>query len=69
MEQCWVRARDVHPEMLLLAELSSVDCVDESGRDLLSRRVSQGARLEARNNLMDASLVDEIVRCRAQLKE
>jgi hypothetical protein len=50
--------RDVHPEMLLLFELSSVDCVDESGRDLLSR-----------NNLMGASLVDEIVHSRAQFKE
>jgi hypothetical protein len=29
-----LRARDVNPEILLLVELSSVDYVDESGRDL-----------------------------------
>jgi hypothetical protein len=38
-----------------------VDFVDEIGRALLSRMASQGARLEARNNLMIASLVEEIV--------
>jgi hypothetical protein len=69
LERCWVNARDVHPKILLVVELSNVDWVDESGRDLLSRMVSQGARLEAHNNLMSASLVDEIVHSPAQLKE
>jgi hypothetical protein len=69
LERCWVAARNSHLETLLVVELSNVDHVDESGRDLLSRMVFQGARLEAHNNLMSASLVDEIVHSPAQLKE
>jgi hypothetical protein len=52
LERCWIQARNEHPEMQLLVELSHVDYVHESGRDMLRRMVSQGARLEAHNNLM-----------------
>jgi len=44
LERCWIHIRDVRPEMPLIVELSDVSFVDESGRSLLSRMVSQGAR-------------------------
>jgi len=50
LERCWIHVRDVRPEMPLLVELSDVSFVDESGKSLLSRMASQGARLEAQNN-------------------
>jgi hypothetical protein len=61
LERCWIQARNEHPEIQFLVELSHVDYVDQSGRDLLHRMVSQRAMLEAHNNLMSASLVDEIM--------
>ena len=61
LERCWSTARNGHTEIQFFVELSNVDFVDEIGRALLSRMASLGARLEARNNLMVASLVEEIV--------
>jgi len=61
LERCWIQARNEHPEMEFLVELSHVDHVDQSGRDLLSRMGSQRAMLEAHDNLIGTSLVDEIV--------
>ncbi|HXJ87849.1 MAG TPA: hypothetical protein VMS18_13590 [Candidatus Binatia bacterium] len=69
LERCWIQARNEHPEIQFLVELSHVDYVDESGRDLLSCMVYQGAGLEARNNLMSASLVEEIVHGSTQLRK
>jgi len=69
LERCWIQARNEHPEMQFLVELSHVDDVDESGRGLLSRMVSQRAMLEAHDNLMSASLVDEIVHGPASLRQ
>ena len=61
LERCWSTARNAHPEIQFFVELSNVTFVDEIGRALLSRMASLGARLEARNNMMVASLVEEIV--------
>lgn len=61
LERCWIQAMNEHPEIQFLVELSHVDYVDESGRNLLSRMVSQRVLLEAHNNLLSAALVDEIV--------
>ena len=58
LERCWIQARNEHPGMPLRVELSDVSLVDESGRSLLSRMVSQGARLEVHNKLLSASVVD-----------
>jgi hypothetical protein len=69
LERCWIQARNEHPETQFLVELSHVDYVDESGRDLLSRMVSQRAMLEAHHNLMSASLVDEIVHGPVRLRQ
>ena len=69
LERCWSTSRNGHTEIQFFVELSNVDFVDEVGRALLSRMASQGARLEAHNNLLSASLVDEIVHSPAQLKE
>ena len=69
LEQCWIQARNEHPEIQFLVELSHVDYVDDDGRKLLSRMVSQRVMLEAHNNLVSASLVDEIMHSPAHLKE
>ena len=61
LERCWIQARNEYPKTQFLVELSRVDYVDQSGRDLLSRMASQGARLEVHDNLLSASVVDEIV--------
>lgn len=64
-----LQTRNEHPEMQFLVELSHVDYVDHDGRQLLSRIVLERVILEAHNNLMSASLVDEIMHSPAPLKE
>jgi hypothetical protein len=61
LERCWSMAKNAHTEIQFFVELSNVNFVYEIGRALLSRLPSQGATLEARNNMMTASLVEEIV--------
>jgi len=61
LERCWIHVRKEHPKIQFLIELSQVDYVDDDGRQLLSRMVSERTMLEAHNNLMSASLVDEIM--------
>ena len=69
LERCWNTARNAHTEIQFSIELSKVDFVDEIGRVLLSRMASQGARLEAHNNLITASLVEEIVHGSTQSRQ
>lgn len=69
LERCWIQARNEHPEVQFLVELSHVDYVDDDGRQLLNRMISERVMLEAHNNLMSASLVDEIMHSPAALKE
>jgi len=61
LEHCWISASNGDPERQFSIELSNVDFVDESGRALLGRMVSHGARLEAQSNLMMSLPVEEIV--------
>lgn len=61
LERCWIYTRNARPEMEFSIDLSNVDFVDESGNALLTHMASQGARLEARSNLMMSSLVQDIV--------
>ena len=61
LERCWIQARNEHPQTHFLVELSHVDYVDDGGRQLLSRMVSEREMLEAHNNLISASLVEEIM--------
>jgi anti-anti-sigma regulatory factor len=61
LERCWIYARNTSPTRQLCIDLSSVDFVDESGRALLVRMVSEGANFCATNPMM-ASFVNEIKR-------
>ncbi len=61
LEHCWTSALVGGLERQCSIELSNVDFIDEGGRALLSRMVSQGARLEAQSNLIMSSLIEEIV--------
>ena len=69
LERCWSTARNTHPEIQFFVELSNVTFVDEIGRALLSRMASAGARLEARNNLITASIGEEVVDDSTQSKK
>jgi hypothetical protein len=60
LERCWISIRNYGPVNPFFVDLSSVSFVDNEGKALLSRMVSQGAKLRARGLLM-TSLAKEIV--------
>ncbi len=59
LERCWISNHNHNPAGEFSVDLSSVSFVDENGKALLRRMVSQGARLRARGPLM-TSLAKEI---------
>ena len=59
LERCWIYSRDAAGLSPLLLDLRNVYFVDESGKELLRRMVSQGAALRA-SGLMMRSLAKEI---------
>jgi ABC-type transporter Mla MlaB component len=58
LERCWISVRSNTVKQFCV-DLSSVSFVDETGKALLTRMVSQGAKLRARGPLM-TSLAKEI---------
>jgi ABC-type transporter Mla MlaB component len=61
LERCWIYARNTRLGSHFSIDLSSVDFVDEKGKSLLVRMVSEGVELHASNPMM-ASFVKEIKR-------
>jgi len=59
LERCWISSHSCGAVNEFNVDLSSVSFVDENGKALLKRMVSQGARLRARGPLM-TSLAKEI---------
>jgi ABC-type transporter Mla MlaB component len=59
LERCWISNRNHSTESQFSVDLGSVSFVDENGKALLRRMVSQGAKLRARGPLM-TSLAKEI---------
>ena len=59
LERCWISNRNRDSRNQFSVDLSSVSFVDENGKALLRRMVSQGAKLQAKGPLM-TSLAKEI---------
>ena len=60
LERCWISIRNFGPVNRFFVDLSSVSFVDDRGKALLTRMVSQGAKLRAKGLLM-TSLAKKIV--------
>jgi ABC-type transporter Mla MlaB component len=54
LERCWISIRNFGPVNRFFVDLSSVSFVDDKGKALLTRMVSQGAKLRAKGLLMTA---------------
>jgi len=52
LERCWICARNNGPETRFEVDLSGVSFVDEKGKALLERMVSEGAELVADGPMM-----------------
>ena len=61
LERCWIYVRNASPTSRVAVDLNNVDFVDDRGKTLLARMVSQGAELKARDPMMN-SVVKQIVR-------
>jgi ABC-type transporter Mla MlaB component len=59
LERCWISSQDQNTTSELFVDLSSVSFVDDTGKALLGRMVSRGAKLRARGPLM-TSLAKQI---------
>ncbi len=59
LERCWISIHNTSAVAEFSVDLGSVSFVDENGKALLRRMVSQGAKLRARGPLM-TSLAKEI---------
>jgi len=62
LEGCWRSAANTEPNRQFSVDLSSVDFIDESGKDLLTRMASHRVLLETHNNLMISAVVEEVMR-------
>lgn len=60
LERCWISIRNYGSANRFFVDLSSVSFVDDKGKALLTRMVSQGAKLRAKGLLM-TSLAKEIL--------
>jgi anti-anti-sigma regulatory factor len=66
VRRVWISVRNESPDRQTVVDLSSVRCVDSSGRKLLSQMHSWGTRL-AGKGLMIGALIDEVTHREATL--
>jgi ABC-type transporter Mla MlaB component len=59
LDRCWIRTKSAKSNAQLIIDLSSVSFVNDEGKALLVRLVSEGAELHAHTPMMK-SLIDAI---------
>ena len=60
LEQCWQDQRRRSPEKTLSVRLRAVSFIDDGGKELLSRMVADGAKLEG-NGCLVRAIVAKII--------